>query len=363
MKKRRIRFRFILIIFVLMILIIGSSMYLSTGSLTLPTMISSKRAAISYSPDTTFIPLSSGYLTINDTITRYDKKNQPIIIDNLPEDFSTFESLETCNDYLIVDHHSIFKVMDDHSPLIVHTLTDQQHSFVNVASLKDYLLLTTYDGVSSYSLNLYSNDVIQPIALPNDAFLLGAAYENRSNNFSILCFYDAGPFLESTIISYAENEIVGEIVLHDTFYYDILRFDHTIILIGTSDIACYNIESGLELCHYSFATPSSLQYASNDDGALIVSTDPVFNNQSLLMITSKGETVPMSYNKPVFLIDTLSNGYLFTTSDALMEVTRDYKIKQIATLPSPPVTLQYNSYLNCAYTVSASEDFTISYVK
>ncbi len=238
---------FIFIIAIIIIGLIAAAVYIYNPTLFSKVQLtfSPQFNAVSISEDSLIHFYKEGIIVIDEAPLYYDwngNEVEPTFLYEDPEDAPQKILLHT-TDYILTDKGVIYNTST--VPFVkVYESTDIKT--LDIKDFGDFLLILTEDsqGVGRPYLLIKGSDFLLALDGLGSTNYLTSDCHLSSEGLSVLTLDVDSPVPVTRIFHYNhKNQPYGVLSLDDSFYYSISRLQKHIVLVGSSNISCYNIDS------------------------------------------------------------------------------------------------------------------------
>ncbi len=353
--KRTIRFRFYIfstvIIAALLILVYAliEGIDVTQALSRLPNSVT-----LSYDDEAELIAAETGFYLVDKQLSVYDKHGKPIEYDTseLPQSFNSAIGTSSC---LLLDETLLYAFQDMRLSRVFST---SKYKIKQIYALSSSLLMMTESSQGLIGFLYFKDNTATPIPLDSELIPLCASVDSVTDEFSLLCVQDSGPYLSSVVLNLSEDHEIGRIILDDIVYYDMLRFKQALILVGTDHIACYNIENGIKLWNYSFVSPTKIGYAQNEDSAIVFADSPVFEGYSVMLLDPLASPTLIKYLQPIDSVQACGSGFAVASVELLNYIASTGEIKTLRILEEPIAKMAYNANSKILFMLSQQKALT-----
>jgi len=192
--------------------------------------------------------------------------NPPFTQDDLDIEGDEINIVARSENYIVTDNNRIYNTQS-----VPFEFVYENPDFIiqDIKEYDDYLVLLIKekedDPVQPYVLVKGSDFLISFDGIGNAKYISMDAYRS---DVSLLTLSLDSPVPITRVFHFKNrNELYGVISLENTFYYNVYRLKNTVILVGSKDILCYNVEGELKWS-VSHDSEGVFEVLANNDGLL-----------------------------------------------------------------------------------------------
>lgn len=186
-----------------------------------------------------------------------------------------------------------------------------------IKEFQDYVVILLQDETGILFPRLYdlNQNIIIDIKETESLYYMDSAFDLESNSLSILTLSLDTPFPSSKIFNYSSGgtTLFSVISLDKESYFKILRFPFHVILVGSHEIICYNIDGTLQ---WSIKNKhiTNCYILESDDGYLFYFPQPIDNNDdvffNVLKVNQDGTYNKLEFPKNLVDLQPYKNGFI-----------------------------------------------------
>lgn len=296
---------------------------------------------------------------ISGSSTRFYRPNGTAMSSPIPEQADTIDqhiiNMSTPN-FMLINGKSVYRTSSIPFEKLYELEDSSGHG---IKELGNYLIILIEDtlventtGVLVPKLYDLKQNAISDIKDIESLYYMDSAFDSESNCISILTLSLDSPFPSSKVFNYTnengETALFSFISADKKSFFKILRIPYHIILVGSDEIICYNIDGTIQWSIENKKIKNCTILETNS-GFMFYFPQPIDSNDgvffNVLEINSDGTYNKLDFPENLYDLQPFENGFIgLRYGRNVLVLNRSGSIKQEYYVPEDIVSLYHSEY-------------------
>jgi len=250
--------------------------------------------------------------------------------------------------FMLLDGKSIFKTLNTPFEKLYELDIDTGYG---IKEFDDYIVILALDETGILVPKLYDlkQNILLDIRDIESLYYMDSAFDSESNSLSILALSLDTPFPSSKVFNYTGGgTTLFSVISIKESYFKILRIPSHVILVGTHEILCYNIDGTLQ---WSIENKkiNSCTIVENESGYMFYFPQPIDNGDNVffnaLKINSDGTYNKLDFPKNLVDLQPYKNSFIALHNGRnILVLNESGTIEQEFYITEDIISLYYSKY-------------------